>query len=70
MNNVVELEKARQNRDLKETNNAAPNRDVLESMWQGIANSKWGSLENLATEVADRAPMEYLKLLARIVGKD
>jgi hypothetical protein len=66
--NVVNLEVPRQNRE--ETNSAAPSRDVLESMYEGVAMSKWGSLENLAKEVADRTPMEYLKLLARLVEKD
>jgi len=68
MNNVVGLEEARQNRDLKE--NDAPNRDVLESMYVGVAMSKWGSLENMAAEVADRAPLEYLKLIAKLIDKD
>jgi hypothetical protein len=62
MENVIELEKQRQNRKLD-----APNRDVLESMYAGVAMSKWGSLENLATEVADLAPLQFLKILSRFV---
>lgn len=68
MENVIELKTQRQ----KQTDSAAPSRDedVLKSMYVGAAMSKWGSLENLATEVANRAPMEYLKILARVAEKD
>jgi hypothetical protein len=64
--NVINLE-ARHDRDLKETNNDAPNRDVLESMYVGVAMSKWGSLENMAAEVADKAPLQFLKIMSKLI---
>jgi hypothetical protein len=61
-----------QRQNHEQTNSAAPKRDVdvLESMWQGVERYKWGSLANLAAEVADRAPMEYLRLIAKLIDKD
>ena len=77
MENVIELEKERQNRDLKETDNGAPKRDdVLEAMWKGIENSKWSrdpnnpdaepSLGQFITHVADVSPRTVLKLLSKL----
>jgi hypothetical protein len=63
--NVIVLE-ARRDHDL---NNDAPNRDrdVLEAMFMGVAMSRHATLANLATEVADLAPLQFLKILSRFV---
>jgi hypothetical protein len=74
--NVIDLEVHRdQNRE--ETNNDAPSRDVLESLWHGIENSRWSrdpnnpdappTLARFMTHVCDEAPLSVLKLLARYV---
>jgi hypothetical protein len=72
--NVINLEAHRdQNRD-----NDAQNRDdVLEAMWQGIANSKWSrdpndpdapaTLAHFIAHVADEAPLSVLKILTQYI---
>jgi hypothetical protein len=59
--NVIDLE-AHRDHDAQ-----SRDRDVLESMWQGIAMSRHATLANLATEVADLAPLQFLKILSRFV---
>ena len=64
MGNVVGLEEARQNRDLK-NNDAQDRYDILAAMFEGIERSRFGSLKNLALEVAERSPKDFLRLLSR-----
>lgn len=63
-NNVVELEPRRQNRD---ADNSGQDRNVLESMWRGLQLSRWGSLANLASEVANQQPLQYLQMLSKYI---